>query len=246
MNRRHFLAGFGAAPLLVTADWAADTGSLDSFQDLRKLFSSSQPVLWVFTGDSVTQGALHTFGWRSYPEHFAERVRWELKRLKDVVVNTGVSGDKMPTLLGEAEQRIFQFRPQVISLMMGMNDCVAGATGKETFQRSLESLHERALKQRSILLLHTPNLITVQATERRALPEYVELLRQFAAQHRLPLIDHYAYWTIENSSSSRLKFWLNDGTIHPNHFGHILLARKTFQDLGIFDLKSPTCRLFVP
>ena len=50
----------------------------------------------MFTGDSITHGALHTMGWRSYPEHFAERVRWELGRMRDIVINTGISGDRMP------------------------------------------------------------------------------------------------------------------------------------------------------
>lgn len=246
MNRRHFLVGLGSAQLLLSCDMTLAFSLLDAFHDLRKLLSGPEPVRWVFTGDSITQGALHTFGWRSYPEHFAERVRWELKRYKDIVINTGVSGDRLPKLMDQADWRIFQFRPHVISLMMGMNDCLAGAPGKDSFQRSLESLHEKSRQNQSMLLLQTPNPIHLQTPERQALPQYVELIREFANKHDVPLIDHYAYWTSEIKGSSRLQFWLNDGAIHPNQFGHIVLARKIFQDLGIFDPKSPTCRLFVP
>ena len=39
-----------------------------------------QQWTWVFYGDSITHGAAHTHGWRSFPEIFQERVRWELKK----------------------------------------------------------------------------------------------------------------------------------------------------------------------
>ena len=35
---------------------------------------------WLAVGDSITHGAVHTNGWRSYPEHFNERVKFELRR----------------------------------------------------------------------------------------------------------------------------------------------------------------------
>src|SRR3954463_10056365 len=38
-------------------------------------------------------------GWRSYVERFAARVRFELKRGRDVVINTGISGNRMTNLV---------------------------------------------------------------------------------------------------------------------------------------------------
>ncbi|MBL8294024.1 MAG: SGNH/GDSL hydrolase family protein, partial [Bryobacterales bacterium] len=87
------------------------SGDKDLFQPIREKLSGKEPLTWVFTGDSITHGALHTMGWRSYPEHFAERVRWELRRVRDIVINTGISGDRMPRLVGDAEWRVHRFRP---------------------------------------------------------------------------------------------------------------------------------------
>lgn len=42
---------------------------------VRPLLKADRPLKWLFTGDSITHGALHTFGWRDYAELFAERVR---------------------------------------------------------------------------------------------------------------------------------------------------------------------------
>src|SRR5581483_8207312 len=111
----------------------------ESFQPIRALLSGNNPVTWVFTGDSITHGALHTMGWRDYPQHFAERVRWEMHRYRDVVINTGISGDRMPGLLADADWRVYRFQPKVVSLMMGMNDCTAGPTGRDEYRRNLET-----------------------------------------------------------------------------------------------------------
>jgi len=51
----------------------------------------AEPMTWVATGDSITQGVLHPHGARGRVEHVHERVRWQLDRLTDVVINTGVS-----------------------------------------------------------------------------------------------------------------------------------------------------------
>ena len=48
-------------------------------QAIQKLIRSAEPVKWLFYGDSITHGAVHTFGARDYTEHFTERVRFELK-----------------------------------------------------------------------------------------------------------------------------------------------------------------------
>lgn len=247
MNRRNFLAATGASVLAANSLVAQMDTKDDLFKDVKKLLAEGKPLIWVFTGDSITHGALHTFGWRSYVEHFAERVRWELRRMNDVVINTGISGDVLDKLTPKADWRIFQFRPNVVSLKIGMNDCRNAEKGKDIFRRSFEELWEKIQKNNCTLLLNTPNLIDfVKAPERSALPEYAGLIRELASKYKLPLIDHFAYWTAETANSSRLQMWLNDGSIHPNNFGHLVIAKKIFQDLGIFDPKSPTCRLFTP
>jgi hypothetical protein len=80
MNRRLFCQFVFTAAMPMPTMLAQ---SEDLFQPVRALLTGTEPVTWLFTGDSITHGALHTMGWRSYPEHFAERVRWELRRMRD-------------------------------------------------------------------------------------------------------------------------------------------------------------------
>ena len=120
-------------------------------------------------------------GWRDYPQHFAERVRWEMSRYRDVVINTGISGNRMPGLLKDVDWRVHRFQPQVVSLMMGMNDCAAGASGRDQYRNKPRNPFAPVQARGSILLLHTPNLIYFPNDARRKdLPAYVDILRDFA------------------------------------------------------------------
>jgi len=133
--------------------------------------------------------------------------------------------------------------------MMGMNDCLKGAEGRALYRQNLEEIAVRARDGGTLLLLHTPNLITPlnAGAARQDLPAYVAILREFAESNRFALVDHYRNW--EETRKGPLKdplYWLNDGSIHPNQFGHIAMAHLLFRELGLFDPDSPACRLFAP
>lgn len=254
-KRRTFLGGLGALSTMLAASVGSGTFTPnDNGVRIQKLLASSEPVNWLFTGDSITQGALHTSGWRSYPELFAERVRWELFRLHDVVINTGISGDTTGGLLQDMNRRIFQFNPQITSLMMGMNDCVKGLNGRDEFRGNLYKLIDGMEEHAYLPLLHTPNLISYPTDPtRNTLPAYVEIIREVAKKRNILLVDHYAHWQERSTQPGMswerrpgaLLYWLNDGSIHPNECGHRELANHLFATLGIYDPTSRTCRLFV-
>ena len=60
-----------------------------------------QPWTWVFYGDSITHGAVHTFSDRSFVELFHERLRGECGKKSDVVINSGSSGYSSFELLND-------------------------------------------------------------------------------------------------------------------------------------------------
>src|SRR5688572_28086870 len=57
---------------------------LPDLDRIKELLGQKNPIKWLFTGDSITAGVLHTEGYRSYPEVFAERIRWEMARSRDI------------------------------------------------------------------------------------------------------------------------------------------------------------------
>ncbi len=122
--------------------------------------NKGKPLIWVFTGDSITQGAKHTGGYRSYPEIFAERIRWEMNRTRDIVINTGISGNTTKNILSDFDWRIGQFKPSVVSLMMGTNDCSNNKDiSLNLFEDNLHSLITSIRELKAIPILQTPNII---------------------------------------------------------------------------------------
>lgn len=197
---------------------------------------------WVFTGDSITHGAKHTHGSRSYVEHFAERVRWEERRLQDVVINTGISGDKADGLLRDFEWRVARFKPDVVSIMIGMNDCTRGPGNHDEFREQLRELVRRTRASGAEPVLHTPNITAPSAaTERGDLPAYAAIVAEVAREQQTVLVDHWESWKTACQDSQTLGHWLND-PIHPNPRGHRELAILTFKALGLYDTNSPTCQ----
>lgn len=214
------------------------------FQQLQEMLHGKAPLVWVFTGDSITQGAKHTNGFRSYPEVFAERIRWEMARARDVVINTAVSGNTSANILQDADWRIAQFRPSVVLLMTGTNDCATDRlVAPAGFERNLQALVARVRQLKAIPLLQTPNIIRSEgpgAPERRALPEYIKIIRAVAERQSVILADHWEYWTAAAASQDVLAHWLKD-PLHPNGTGHLQMARLLFRELEIFDPAAFTC-----
>jgi acyl-CoA thioesterase I len=245
--RKFFLTLLITVLTTATINLVAQTNSAPAdspdLQNVKKLLANkSHPLTWVFTGDSITHGAKHTHGSRSYVEHFAERDRWELGRASDIVINTGISGDKADGILRAFDWRVARFKPDVVSIMIGMNDCTRGPEKREEFRKNLEELIKRVRALGAIPVLHSMNIVEPSAAKERGdLPAYVVIVNEVAREQKLLFVDHWSHWTSSNHDSNILKEWLND-PIHPNARGHRELAILTFKTLGIFDAKSPTCQ----
>jgi len=255
-DRRSFLSGMAGAVGAVAAlgrQAVADAqapAAVPPASDLQKVqarLAGKDPITWVFTGDSITHGALHTLGWRSYPEHFAERVRWELRRMRDVVINTGISGDTIPGVSADLDWRVLQFKPAVVSLMFGMNDCGKGPNGREAFRTGLIALVDRVREGGAIPILNTPNTVYVaRSTGRGDLPAYADIVRDYALANNLILVDHWRHWEAAKPDQEALLPWIEDQSIHPGVYGHREFAKEIFRVLEIYDDASPTCSLEVP
>lgn len=214
-------------------------------QTISRLFGSPEPIRWVFTGDSITHGALHTMGWRDYVELFGERVRWELGRGRDCVIKTGVSGWRITTLADDLDWSLLQHRPQVSLLNFGMNDCAEGSAGVDEFVRVyLDVLDRLAVSGCSQVVVQTPNRIMNNDLLRYpSLPEYVAAIRSIAAKSGALLVDHFSDWESWERDGT-LPFLLSD-PIHPNELGHRLMNRSTLTALSLWDPRSRTGRFFI-
>ncbi|MFE0463850.1 SGNH/GDSL hydrolase family protein [Kitasatospora sp. NPDC058965] len=194
---------------------------------------SAEPMTWVMTGDSITQAVLHTHGARGWVEHVHERVRWQLDRLTDLVLNTGVSGWRAADVLGSYDHLIGRFAPDVLSISLGTNDARAGLAGLAGFEGALRELLARSADAQ--LVLHTPLVVSRAGREARAeLPAYCETVRRVAADTGALLVDHEAFWRARFGDEDPIS-WLDDPA-HPNAVGHLAMANHTLRVLGLGEL----------
>ncbi len=250
-HRRSFLKALGAGipaamfPLASHAEEPARPvlSQAPDLERIKELLKKKEPNIWLFTGDSITHGAKHTMGYRSYPEIFEERMRWELGRTRDWVINTGISSQTIKLILGDFEWRVSRFAPSVVSIMIGTNDCAKEDIPVDVFEKELTVFVGKVRDLKAIPVLHTPNPIILEmAGPRKTLPDYVAAVRKVAGDQQTILVDNYEYWTDRHKRYMNhvYKQWLND-YLHPNQTGHQQIARLMFKKLGIFDPEQPTC-----
>lgn len=248
-NRRNFgkamIASFLGTFLPQSSVWATSGNILpgknnDDYKRIKELLTDKEPKIWVFTGDSITHGVKHTHGERSYPEIFQERIRYEMGKYRDVVINTGISGHTTDHLLKDFEWRIAHFKPAVVSIMIGTNDCAKEKVSRADYRQNLLTLASKIRAEGTVPIFHTPNSIILEkASERQTLPDYVKIMQELASQENIILVDNYKLWQ-ETDIQLVHKEWLND-PLHPNGKGHVQIAREMFRTLDIFDPAYPTC-----
>jgi lysophospholipase L1-like esterase len=213
---------------------------------VRAFLKRSEPTVWHFWGDSITHGAHHLYGQRDYVQHFEERVRYEIGRKDDAVIRMAVSGYTTRDLLKKFDLHVTRFKPDVMFLMIGMNDCDAprGITCAE-FAANLRTVATRTAEMGGLLVLQTtcPIIPGLAASREPTFPDYMQAIRDAAAELMLPLIDHTSHWL--NKPVSQRCAWMDDA-FHPNGQGHLAFARLLLRDLGLHDPASITGRLFLP
>ncbi len=219
-------------------------GTLQDRQVINQLLADKVPVTWLFTGNSITQGVKHTHGQRSYSEIFSERVRFEMGRYRDIVINTAISGHTTKDILEDFEWRVAKLQPKIVVLMIGTND--AAATKKISVSQYADNLSQIIIRIRDIgaipVLLSPTPIITHLAPERSNLKLYVKAMKNIADEKQVIFVDNWAIWKTdlaEKYNGGVSRELLND-PLHPNGIGHKEIAISLFKALDIFDPAQPT------
>jgi len=228
---------------------AESSASASAASDLRRIAASlaaPAPLNWVITGDSITHGLVHTQGGRSYPEHLHELIRGELERVRDVVLNTAISGNRIVDLLDDWDRRVASWRPDVVTLMIGTNDASDGGPREvitaDDYAASLRDFVTRVRELGAVPVLQTPPAIDIRnAPERARIGEFAEAVRQVAAGEDVILVDQYARFA--ELGAGGVPWGLMNDPFHPNTEGHAALALELAHAIGIRP-EGPRARTF--
>jgi lysophospholipase L1-like esterase len=215
--------------------------TLSDLSMVSNLLEGNNQLIWLFIGDSVTQGAKHTWGFRSYSEIFSERIRWEMGRNSDFIINAGINGGNSKTLLNNFEWGVAQFNPTVVFIMCGLNDCQPNGIRLSDFDKNIYSLIKKIRALGAIPILQTPNYINEESLYkynykgRNGIRRYIAQIRKAACENKIILIDHWEFW-----SKNNYKNWLDD-PLHPNYRGHVEISKLIFKEISIYDPNFFTC-----
>src|SRR5690606_10231301 len=213
-------------------------------QRIISLLEGSIPIKWVFTGNSITQGAKHTHGLRAYPVIFSERVGFEMGRSRDLVVITAISGHNSYDILDDFDWRIAAYKPTVVVLMIGTNDAAeANNISGSQYVTNITQLVSRIRGLDAIPVLLSPTPIREDlAPERSNLELYVNALRIFAQENKVIFVDNWELWNtdVSNKYNGQISRHLLNDPLHPNGQGHKEIAISLFKELSIYDPTQPS------
>lgn len=202
---------------------------------------------WLFLGDSITHGALHTNGYDALPQVFEKFIKNDLNRNNDVIINTGVSSATVQELMNNKEARYDRYKDaDVVVLMFGTNDAFY-SDDPTSYRQNLKAIISEIKENNSIPVLRTPNKLFSNDNRGARLLKYVEVIREVAKEENCILVDHYQQWEdaayINNRIGKAYGDWMNTDDIHPNHLGQLKMAQLMIKEMGLWNSESMTCNL---
>lgn len=214
---------------------------------MRKFFNDGDIIL--FQGDSVTDcGRSRDLG-RPASELLGSGYPLVFRRMYDMlfpdnrvqIVNRGVSGDKIRDLLERYDEDLLAVKPNVISLMIGINDTwhdfPDGNTPVDRFEKEYETLLRQLkadLPQTKLLILEQFAILSnpERSAWRDDLAEKRAVTRRLAekyADHFIPIFDRMEEAERGGLPGTALAA---DG-VHPAPTGHALIAGEILKELKI-------------
>ncbi len=227
-----------------TAEWKAYNAGLDDYRKLQSRIANSTPMTWLFTGDSITHGVMHTNGEKRFSEYFEDNLRTTslecADRSRDIVLNTGVSSADTSWMRNNLAAYVTDRHADVVFIAFGMNDgrqdtpVVPLAQYRENLSKTIDEVRAAG----GIPVLMTQNY-TKNADNNANLDTYFAAERQLAEEKKVLFVDEATWWK-ENNGGEEINPALHTATdsIHPNAQGHLEWAKLILDSLGMLTKDS--------
>ncbi len=210
----------------------------------------NKPLTFLFQGDSITDGNRgrsldpnHIMG-HGYAYSVASRIGADFPEAGFTFYNRGISGNKITDLQKRWETDTLHLKPDVLSILIGINDTGATlnkpteATTAEEFETIYRSLLNdcRRANPEILFVLGIPFVYPVgkrienfekwrdDTVNRQA------VVRKLAGEFDAVLIDYPAVFD-KAIQKAPIDYWIWDG-VHPTVFTHELMAREWMKQVG--------------
>ena len=200
----------------------------------------------LFQGDSITdadrgaEGAPDAGLGHGYAYLVAARLSADHAASRLIFANRGVSGNRIHDLAFRWQEDTLALRPDVLSILIGIND-TAAETPVEEFEAAYNSLLEqtKAALPNVRLVLCEPFALLPRESDGRAnvwetnARERARVVEKLAGKYRAPFVRFQKVFD-DARKRAPAEYWLYDG-IHPTHAGHQLMADEWIRTVAAFD-----------
>lgn len=244
-DRRNFIKRMSAAGLAVTGFLAIGANAKSSSRRPER-----KNLRFLFQGDSITDGNRgrsedpnHILG-HGYCFAVSSRIGADFPQYGFQFFNRGISGNTVSDLEKRWQTDTLALNPDVLSLLVGINDVNALVDGRESAQnaKAFETTYRKLL---SSCLDQNPDILLVLGLpfffasgwrkdqyEKWHPPtlERAEIVRRIATDFSAVLVDYPAVFE-RAQQQAPIDYWIWDG-VHPTVFGHELMAREWIRQVS--------------
>ncbi len=156
-------------------------------------------------------------------------------------INKGVSGDRIVDVYARIKRDIINYRPDVMSLLVGVNDVwhdvlfMNGVDAEKYFRiyDMLISEIKEALPDIKIMIME-PFVLRASATDEKweyfdvEVKKRAEMARKIAEKYSLPFIELQNGFDVL-SEKTGASYWLSDG-VHPTPMGHEYIKSRWIEN----------------
>ncbi len=238
-TRRQALSGIFALPALGAAAATPGPGGL-RLRKGQKLVMIGDSITDVGRAKPVGEGRGDALG-QGYPMVVDALLGAVYPELAIRVVNMGISGNTVRDLRSRWRADVTDLKPDWVSIMIGANDVwrqFDSPRQKEKhvlideYERTLDELVAETVPVVSGIVLLTPFYLEPnrQDAMRTTMDKYGAVVRKLAGKHKTVLVDTQA--TFDVLLKHVYPATINWDRVHPNHIGHMALARALVTAIG--------------
>ncbi|MEY3395160.1 MAG: hypothetical protein RL346_1396 [Verrucomicrobiota bacterium] len=226
-------------------------GSLQAAETASARTTLKKGAVILFQGDSITDegrkkdklDANDTAGLgRGYPADAAGLIMADHPELALKFYNRGISGNKVPDLAARWQADCIDLKPDILSILIGVNDIWHTIAFGETYKGTLADYEEgyRQLIKTTLAAKADTRVVICEpfttrenfkSKEGKTVAEFSAIAKQIADDLKLTFVPFQA--EIDKAcKAAPANFWLWDG-IHPSQSGHAMLAQAWRRAVGI-------------
>lgn len=237
---------------LISVAGVAVTGLSTACSNMKLMVKrpEKEKLRFLFQGDSITDG---NRGRNEDPNHIlghgycftvSSRIGVDFPQYGFQFINRGISGNSVSDLEKRWQKDTLDLKPDVLSLLVGINDVNAIIEKKEDVLdvKKFEATYRKLL---TLCREQNPDLLIVlglpfffasgwrkdQYEKWHPLTvERAEVIKRIAADFNAVLVD-YPMLFEEVQKQAPIDYWIWDG-VHPTVFGHELMAREWIKQVG--------------